>query len=105
MRARLIQTSTASFSLRTNGSGKVVLELQSRLRSNGPHIRLWKTELQQFADETQMEIHVAHYNEAPSLADPQPTFGCVTAAAKAMRERDAVRFSRAVEGLFRPGPP
>lgn len=29
--------------------------------SNGPTLRLWKTELQRFADETQMEIHVAHY--------------------------------------------
>lgn len=34
-----------------------------------------------------------------------PVFGCRTDAAKAMRERDAVRFSRAVQDLRRTGPP
>ena len=29
--------------------------------SNGPRLRVWKTELQKLADETRMEIHVAHY--------------------------------------------
>jgi hypothetical protein len=29
--------------------------------SNGPRVRLWKTELQRFADEAGLEIHVAHY--------------------------------------------
>jgi hypothetical protein len=29
--------------------------------SNGPRIRLWQMELQQFADETGLRLHVSHY--------------------------------------------
>lgn len=43
--------------------------------------------------------------EFEELFDPTPTFGCSTEAAKAMRERDAVRFSRAIDPLRKPGPP
>ena len=47
--------------------------------SNGARLRLWKVELQKFADETALVIHVHHYPPGTSNESETPCATCVPA--------------------------